>query len=374
MKTSRQLALFALTTLVALLLSGCKTEIPELEQDSPEVVEEYRNYYQHDVMPYFNSEGEFGFFEGVDGINISYAKFPAENENGALVILHGLNETYLKYAELIYDLRDLGLTIYIMEHRGHGYSDRILSNTEKERRKIYIKKFDNYVADLKIFYDSVVTASDHEKLFVFAHSVGGNVATQFIEQYPDAFDAAILSSPMMEMLTSHPAKVNESVGYPIAKLLVNLGQGKAYSLDMKEPAVIIDSASAEKFEAELLSKSWKRWQVYNEVIEQNQHLIAGGPGATWGISNQFAKEAYEATFKARSPEEAAKITIPVLMFQSGDDWIVGTKGMNTLMDNAVNAPSFEVIEFPDAYHESYMERDFIRDVVVSSTKEFLQSF
>jgi len=374
MKTSKNLPLLALTALITLFLSGCKTEIPELDQDSPEVVEEYRNYYQRDVMPYFNNQGEFGFFEGVNDINISYAKFPAENEKGALVILHGLNETYLKYAELIYDLRDLGLTIYIMEHRGHGYSDRILDRTDKERRKIYIKKFDNYVADLKIFYDTVVTATEHEQLFIFAHSVGGNVATQFIEQYPDAFDAAVLSSPMMEMLTSHPAKVNETVAYPIAKLLVNLGQGKAYSLDMKEPAVIIDSTSAEKFEAELLSKSWKRWQVYNEVIEQNQHLIAGGPGATWGISNQFAKEAYEATFKARSPEEAAKITIPVLMFQSGDDWIVGTKGMNTLKDNAINAPSFDVIEFPDAYHESYMERDFIRDVVVSSTKEFLQSF
>lgn len=62
-------------------------------------------------------------------------------------------------------------------------------------------------------------------------------------------------------LASHPAKVNESVTYPLAKFLVNLGLGKAYSLDMKEPAIIIDSTSADKFEAELLSKSWKRTEL-----------------------------------------------------------------------------------------------------------------
>jgi alpha-beta hydrolase superfamily lysophospholipase len=110
------------------------------------------------------------------------------------------------------------------------------------------------------------------------------------------------------------------------------------------------------------------------VIELQPELIAGGPGATWGITNQFAKSAYEATFKARSAAEAAKIVIPILMFRSGDDRIVGAKGFDALRDNAINAPHFEEVNFPDAYHESYMERDAIRDVVVSKTKEFLETF
>ncbi|OUS30149.1 hypothetical protein A9Q99_06625 [Gammaproteobacteria bacterium 45_16_T64] len=360
--------------LAVLLLTGCKTEYPELEQDSAEDVAEYRRYYQQEVLPYFNSQGEFGFFEGVESVDISYAKFEVENGNGALVILHGLNETYIKYAELIYDLRDLGLSVYIMEHRGHGNSDRILNDNEQEQRKIYIKSFDNYVTDAKIFLDTVVNATPHEKHFIFAHSVGGNVAAQLLEQYPNAFDAAVLSSPMMEVLTTHPTKVNESLGYAISKVFVGLGLGKSYSLDMQEPEVIIDASDPEKFEAELLSKSWKRWSVYNEVIELNPHLIAGGPGATWGISNNFAKQAYEATYKARSANEASKIITPILMFQSGDDWIVGTKGMNTFKNNAVNAASFDTIVFPDAYHESYMERDDIRDTVISETKLFLGAF
>lgn len=367
----------ALSAVVALFfsltLAGCKVTYPEIERDSDAVVDSFRTYYQQQVLPYFESEGEFASFEGSDGIEIAYAKFEVANERGALVILHGLNETYTKYAELIYDLRDTGYSIYIMEHRGHGNSGRILDTDDQERRKIYIKDFDNYITDAKLFYDTVVTSVPHEKIVFFAHSLGGNVATQYIEQYPTDFDGAILSSPMLQMKTTHPAPVDESIAYPLAKFFVAIGQGKAYALDMKEPEVLIDSASPEKFEAELLTKSWKRWQVYNEVVEQNQHWIAGGPGATWGVTNKFGKEAYEATFKARG-EAAKHITIPVLLFSSGEDWLVGTKGYDLLQQNAVNVPSFDVVSFPDAYHESYMERDEIRDVVVARTKAFLADF
>lgn len=371
---TNQIAVFAcLILLFSGVLIGCKIKVPSIERDADEVVADYRNYYQDEVLPYFN-QGQFGTFAGTHDITIAYAKFPVENEKGALVILHGLNETYNKYAELIFDLRDAGYSIYIMEHRGHGHSGRILNSSDQERRKNYVVDFADYVQDVKIFYDTVVNATAHEKRFFWAHSVGGNVATLYIEQYPQDFDGAILSSPMMQVLTTHPFPVSETFGYSVSKTMVSAGQGKAYALDMQEPAVLIDSTSPDKFEHELLTKSWKRWQVYNEIIEQQQELIAGGPGATWGITNQFAKAAYEATFKARSATEAAKITLPLLMFRSGDDRIVGAKGFDLLQQNATNAPYFEVVQFPDAYHESYMERDSIRDVVVSKTKEFLATF
>lgn len=363
---------YLLFVCVSLTLTGCKVEIPELDLDPPEEVASFRSYYQNEVLPHFFA-GEFGTFPGADNIEIAYVAFPAVNSRGAIMMLHGLNETAIKYSELIYDLRNTGYSIYIMEHRGHGNSGRILNGSDQERRKIYIRDFDNYIRDAKTFYDQVVTQQSHDKLFLFAHSVGGNVAAQYIEQYPNDFDAAVLSSPMMELLTTHPAKVHESIAYPLAKLLTDIGQGKAYALDMEEPDVLIDHTSKEKFEAEFLTKSWKRWTVYNEVIEYNQHLIAGGPGATWGVTNGFGKEAYEASFKARSATEAAKIVIPVLMFQSGDDYIVGAKGQNTFAGNAINSPNFEQVVFEDAYHEAYMERDEIRDELVQQTIDFFNS-
>lgn len=371
---TRQRAIALFITLLSLsFLSACKPYYPVLERDADEVVAQYRDYYHSEVLPYFN-QGEFATFVGTDGIEIAYGKFAVENEKGALVILHGLNETYNKYAELIYDLRDSGYSIYIMEHRGHGHSGRLLDGSDQERRKVYVKQFADYVNDVKIFYDTVVNATPHDKHLFFAHSVGGNVATLYLEKYPQDFDGAVLSSPLMQVLTTHPFSVSESFGYSVSKSMVAAGQGKAYALDMKEPAVVIDSKSPQKFEMELLTKSWKRWQVYNEIIEQQLELIAGGPGATWGVTNQFAKASYEATFLARSAAEAAKIVVPILMFQSGDDRIVGARGFELLRQHAVNAPRFDVVVFEDAYHEAYMERDEIRAELVQKTKSFLAEF
>jgi len=374
MKPKNPFSNYFLYLAIALLTSGCMINIPELEREPDQEISAYRSYYHSEVHPYFEKNGQQDFFNGVDDTSIAYVHFQHPNERGALVILHGLNETALKYAELIYDLRDSGLSIYIMEHRGHGNSERILDGSDRERRKVFVKDFDHYVQDAKIFYDTIVSAGDHDHYFFFAHSLGGNVATQYLQRYPDDFDGAVLSSPMLEMLTTHPAVLPEGIVYPLVKFLTSAGLGKAYVVDMKEPDIIIDSTDQNKFEAELLTKSWKRWTVYNGLLEQNQQLIAGGGGATWGITNQWAKEAYEATFIARNTQNAEKIAVPILMFTSGEDYIVGQKGFDFLKERSVNSPEFEVVHFEEAYHESYIEVDEIRDQVIGKTKQFIESY
>jgi lysophospholipase len=359
-----------ITICLATLCSGC-IEYPALDMDSDEVVGAYRDFYHSDVLPYYES-GEFGTFAGSEGIDIAYRTFEKNDETGAIILLHGLNETALKYAELIYDLQGTGFSVYIMEHRGHGNSGRLLTGTDQDLRKVYIDDFENYVKDVKLFYDQIVMPKSHEKVFVFAHSLGGCIAVRYMETYTRDFDAAVLSSPMLQILTTHPAQLDESVAYPLVSAMVALGLGEEYALDMEEPEVLVDSKDPEKFEQELLTKSWKRWTVYNELIEDRPHLIAGGPGATWGVTNRFVKLAYEATFKARSFGEARKIKTPILLLRSDDDWLVGPEGPEKLQKRAVNCEEFRIMHFPDAYHEAYMERDAIRDVVVDSTIGFFQ--
>jgi len=365
---------FFLVVLFLQLLGGRRLSIPSLERDSEAEVSSFRAYYQGEVLPYYRT-GQFGSFQGEEGVAIHYGKFPAavNNTRGAIVMLHGAGESAIKYAELIYDLRDTGFGIYIMDHRGFGNSTRILNDSEQDRRKMYVRDFQHYVADVKTFYDDVVSSdAEHEKLFVWAHSLGGNIATQYIEQYPDDFDGAILSSPLMETTTTHPLVIPEGVGYRTTKILVFLGMGKSYALDMGEPEILVDASSQDNFEKELITTSWKRWTVFTELLVENPQLICGGPGATWGVTNQFAKELYEATFLARSSEEAAKIKIPVIVFQSDQDYIVGTEGIRTLARNAVNAPSFDIVNLP-GYHESYMEQDATREQVIARTDVFLNT-
>src|SRR4051794_26119051 len=84
----------------------------------------YFEKYQNRVLPYFD-EGVQGSFTGQDQVEIAYRAFEVEDEKAALVILPGRGEPIQKYAELIYDLRNLDFSIYIMEHRGQGESGQV---------------------------------------------------------------------------------------------------------------------------------------------------------------------------------------------------------------------------------------------------------
>ena len=113
---------------------------------------DFFNNYQKKIVPFYNS-CEQGFFSGVENKRINYLKYESEKKDTAIIILHGKSESYIKYAELIYDLKEPGLSFYLMDHRGMGFSERIL---DQDRDKVFVKNFDNYVIDLKTFIDTVV--------------------------------------------------------------------------------------------------------------------------------------------------------------------------------------------------------------------------
>jgi lysophospholipase len=180
----------------------------------------YQDNYTNYVMPYYDA-GVFGTFDGVGSIKIAYAKFEVADEKGAIVILHGKSESMIKYAEVIYDLRDLGYSIYLMDFRGMGFSERLLSDTDK----VYVHDFNDYIKDVKTFVETVVQPKLHNKVVIIGHSMGGAVAARYLEQYPDDFNGAVLSSPM---LTINTAPYTQCEAYALAAVKTGHGSGTDY--------------------------------------------------------------------------------------------------------------------------------------------------
>ncbi len=92
--------------------------------------------YQKRYVPFYNS-CELGFFYGSENKRINYLKYESEQKDTAVVILPGKSESYLKYAELIYDLKNPGFSFYLMDHRGMGFSERPVQNMDK----VFVEKF-----------------------------------------------------------------------------------------------------------------------------------------------------------------------------------------------------------------------------------------
>lgn len=149
--------------------------------------------HQQTLPDFWRQHAVESAFKGKDGITIRYAALRQAKVDRAILIVNGRVESYLKYQELAWDLWRQGYSLYLIDHRGQGLSDRLLADQEKG----YVDQFDDYVLDLKQFHDEVIAQDQPAKLFLLAHSMGGAISARYLERWPDDIEAAVLSSPMM---------------------------------------------------------------------------------------------------------------------------------------------------------------------------------
>src|SRR3954471_21039664 len=149
--------------------------------------------YDDKIARFWEECGERHYFAGVDDVTIAYMRFVHPTSDTGLVISSGRTESFIKYKELIYDFWRQGFSVYILDHRGQGLSGRILQDRAQMG---HVRDFGDYVADLRTLVGTVVRPAEHRRLALLAHSMGGAIASLYIEEYKSDFDAAVLFSPM----------------------------------------------------------------------------------------------------------------------------------------------------------------------------------
>ncbi len=302
---------------------------------------------QREVWPYYES-GAFGSFMGADSVRITYAVFAAAGEQGALVILPGKSESFIKYAEMIYDLRGCGYTLYLMDHRGMGFSGRLLG---QDVDKVHVGRFDDYVRDLEAFVQQVVKPQRHAPCVVLGHSMGATVALRFLETYPEIFDRAILCAPMLQIITD---PWPEPLAFGLSGTACLLGQGDAYCPGEEpwDPGAFADNT---------YTHSRPRWSLWQKKLIPSNPVIGVG-----GVTMRWLRESLKATAKAR--ELAEEVRVPVLLLQAGEDALVKPEGQNEACAQMTDCRRHV---YPGARHEILMERDAIRDDALERIRDFL---
>jgi len=308
----------------------------------------FREKYENQVMPFYRS-GRFGGFSGAQGLKISTVVFDKEGGSGALLILPGKSETYLKYAELFYDLQDLPLSLYAMDHRGMGFSQRPLP----DRLKMHVERFDEYVEDLATFVDTVVKPDGHQNLYLLGHSTGALIAVLYMEQHPGTFRAGVLCSPLFDVAVG---PIPGFVTRTLARLLDRPGRREQYGpgqRDIERP----------DFPNNKISSSYPRWSLWEEQIIPNTEAIQFG-----GVTNHWLRESLMAG--QRAVREAGKIKVPLLLLQAQQDSIVKLGAQNRFCRRA---PGCTKLPIQGAKHEILIEEEKTRAEAIARIKGFLAS-
>ena len=240
---------------------------------------------------------------------------------------------------VIYYFLNNGYNVFAIEHRGHGRSTNL---GVKDTSQIYVRYFNQYIEDFKTLLDEVVVPnSQGKKLFLFAHSMGGGIGAKFLEDYPEYFNAAILTAPMLEVSTGN---VPSFIAKTIVKLAVAFGMDGEYVMG-KQPY------TPEYDVNQIGTSCLPRYEYIHDIVCSNESFQKGD------CANNWLNEAFKATSEIIKKKNAEKVKIPVTIIQAGKDTYVRPGGQNKFAEGAENC---KIIRIENARHEMYNESDDIQ--------------
>lgn len=137
-------------------------------------------------------------FEGKDGLKLAAKAWLAEGEvKGGVVLLHGHGEHIGRYAHAAEFFNQHGFHVYGFDLRGHGKS---------EGKRGHAKSNDDLLGDLEMFLREIRLEQEDLPLILYGHSMGGNIALQFILKNPvKEIQKAVVTSPWIRLAFEPPA-------------------------------------------------------------------------------------------------------------------------------------------------------------------------
>ncbi|PHR83694.1 MAG: lysophospholipase [Colwellia sp.] len=314
-------------------------------------------------IAHFWQQGNFSHFSGVNNVRINYATFINKSEAipaKCLVISSGRSESYLKYKELSFDLFNHGYSIFIIDHRGQGLSQRLLANPHKG----HVENFQYYVDDLTSFIEKIVTPHcQGSKPYLLAHSMGGAIAARYLQDFPNNIQAAVLSSPMLGFDSgSIPKFIAESVLKISAKLNQWFDDTPWYFLGHK-------GFAHNAFSDNILMHSSIRYQLFTQLYKSTAEIQLGGVTVQWLTESQ---EALKKIFN-----NIDKIITPTLVLQAGQDKIIKNQAQNDFCQQLHQLqphsyPNGKPLVIAGAYHELFFESDIYREQALQAVIQWFE--
>ena len=292
-------------------------------------------------------------FLGVNNKEIYTVSIKTGNSK-AIVISQGRNESILKYKELAFDLNRQGYDLYLIDHRGQGFSQRLGGDNYRG----HIEQFQDYVDDLHRYISSLDLQLNYQSSYLLSHSMGGTISALYLQQFAHPFQASVFISPMFSInFGSIPESVAKIMTYSSAAICNWFNKKACY---------IFGGSDYKKklFADNKLTSSKLRFSSSFNTFEQFPETQLGSPTMRW------VAESIRATRQAIA--NANKITVPILVIQAGADRVVTSSGQNNFFKNVKFCKNNQLLNISGAKHEILFERDQYRMPALSNTLKFLK--
>lgn len=292
-------------------------------------------------------------FPSFDGLNLRYyhaSQGKGKEPKGCIVMLHGYCGFWGKFHEVAHFFWQAGFNVFFLEQRGHGYSGRQIDDKDM----VHVIDYADYIADVKTFMDKIVMPSAGKlPKIIYAHSMGGAIAALFLEEHPEYFDAAVLSSPMFSIKTGSTPSI--AVKLLCAKIRLMRQENLPFPGGKRFDGIPSFATSS--------ARSEKRYNyIFNQRLKDEHYH-------TYMMSNGWGAASFKAT--ARLLRRASKVKTPVLLLTAGNDSLVNMSGHEKFAKRASNV---QHINYEDSKHEIYNDVDEVREKYFNDIFNFIMNY
>ncbi|MFK7903112.1 MAG: alpha/beta fold hydrolase [Nitratireductor sp.] len=299
------------------------------------------------------SDAVVGFCTTEDEQQIRYAHWKTQRpkSHGTVLLLSGRSEFIEKNYETISDLRRNGYDVFTFDWRGQGGSSRILNDAKVG----FVETFDDYLKDLDTVFSSIVLPDCKAPFFIMGHSTGSLVALMAAPMLKNQIQKMVLGSPLLGLS-------NLPLPAPAIKLIAGalhvIGLGRLFVSGGRNPH------TRRTFENNKVTNDKRRFNLIQKFEREHDHLLIGGPSATWVFS------ALRAMSKVVDSNFASTLTIPTLLICAGEDRLVDN---HTTEYFGHRLRSGKTLTIDGAKHELLQEKDYYRNQFLAAFYAFTAS-
>ena len=261
--------------------------------------------------------------DSADGLALHTCFWPAGDARAMVVLTHGFGEHSGRYGALAAALNAARCSLFAYDLRGHGRS---------QGPRGFAPRHEDLLDDL----ERVIAAAQRQQpglaLFVFGHSMGGNIVLNYALRRPAGIRGVLASGPWLRLTTQPPAWKRA-----LARLAALLKPG------LVVPATV---------DPKILSHDQMQVRAYADDPLVHGTMTAG----------LFAEVAVAGE---RALAEAAALTLPLLLMHGGGDQLTDPRASEEFHRHAGGSDKTLRI-YPGQFHEILNETDpapVLRDIV-----------
>lgn len=173
-----------------------------------------------------------------DGIQLFCRAWLAEKPKSIIALVHGFGEHSGRYAHVADFFNKNGYSFFAFDNRGHGQS---------EGKRGHAPNYDAYLYDIDIFLDYVAANSTGKPIFLYGHSMGGNLVLNYVLKRKLIVKGLIVSSPWIQ-LAFQPKPILVAVG----KLMRSVAPGFTQDSGLEQAHISKDPAIVEAYKIDPL--------------------------------------------------------------------------------------------------------------------------